>query len=88
MEQRNEFRVSADQIECLKQLALKNKLFEDLSFRKDSSGHSVVVLSPSKAEQLRDHLTQLLAAFGFDENYVPNAEGRMLESLIDAFFVS
>jgi len=45
-----------------------------------------VTLSRAMAETLRDYFTQRLARVGFDADYKPNREGRMLEQLIDRFF--
>jgi hypothetical protein len=47
-----------------------------------------VKLDKTGAELLRDYFTKRLAAVGFDAEYKPNSEGRMLETLIDKFFLS
>jgi hypothetical protein len=44
-------------------------------------------LSRQHAEEFRDAFTVRLATVGFDQNYEPTEEGRMLEQLIDSFFV-
>lgn len=36
----------------------------------------------------RERLTRVSAEVGFDENYSPNQLGRLLETLIDKFYVS
>lgn len=39
-------------------------------------------------EAFRTALTESLAKTGFDEDYEPTADGRMLEDLIDRFFIT
>jgi hypothetical protein len=51
-----------------------------------SPGRLQLVIARDLAEQVRDALTTRLAKAGFDEDYEPNSEGRLLEDLIDAFF--
>lgn len=57
------------------------------------SGHVSVekgmTLSPSReiAERFREIFTERLAKVGFDKNYEPTAEGRILEGLIDRFYI-
>jgi hypothetical protein len=41
-----------------------------------------------KFEELRTALTEWLGKIGFDENYCPTKEGRILEELIDKLFTS
>jgi len=88
-EETNEFQVSADEMEYLKQLTSGDESFTGLlrSQTISPSGKVAVRLRPFEAEQLRDRLTTELASRGFDENYSPNNLGRMLEALIDRFFV-
>lgn len=50
------------------------------------TGQAGTLLIPeAAAEAFRDAFTEQLARAGFDENYAPNAEGRLLEALIDRF---
>ena len=49
-------------------------------------GRYVVRLSAEWADELRSAFTERLAKVGFDMNYAPTAEGRMLEDLIDLFY--
>jgi hypothetical protein len=44
-------------------------------------------ISEEEADILRDLLGQELQRHGFDNNYNPTPEGRMLENLIDKLFV-
>ena len=56
------------------------------SARSDIS--SVILMIPySLAEEFRDAFTEQLAKIGFDEKYNVTPEGKMLEDLIDRFFV-
>lgn len=43
----------------------------------------VIALAAADVEDLGSALTQRLAAAGFDADYEPNAEGALLEDLID-----
>ena len=59
-----------------------------LNLHKGAQGRGAVIrLSRAEIEQLRDYLTTKLALVGFDENYAPNEQGRILEQLIDRFYV-
>lgn len=44
-------------------------------------------LRRAMTEPIRDALTVQLAESGFDDAYEPNAEGRLIEDLIDLLFV-
>jgi hypothetical protein len=89
MEGKNEFQVSEEELEYLKQLALQDESIVGLlRFQEAARGRNAIVhLDRAQAEQLRSYLTGQLAAFGFDENYSPNERGQMLENLIDRFFL-
>lgn len=50
-------------------------------------GKSCLTVTREVAEQYRDAFTERLARAGFDADYKPTAEGRILETLIDKFFV-
>jgi hypothetical protein len=85
----DEFQVSADELEYLKQLFSHDEsLAAMLTFQEVAPSRTVTIrLSRDEAEQLRDFLTTQLAAVGFDKNYSPNEQGQMLEELIDRFYV-
>jgi hypothetical protein len=89
MEETDEFQVSAEELEYLEQLASRNDALAGLfRFQEGAPGRRVTIrLSRAEAEQLRDSLTTQLAAVGFDKNYSPNEQGKMLEELIDRFYV-
>lgn len=46
-----------------------------------------IAVSADLAEALRSAFTERLAATGFDADYEPTAEGRMLEGLIDRLYL-
>ncbi len=46
-----------------------------------------LLISPEMAEEYRSAFTLRLARVGFDADYGPTAEGRILEDLIDKFFI-
>lgn len=46
----------------------------------------IITLGRADAEELRGHLTELLAKIGFDSNYSPNEQGQILEELIDRLY--
>jgi hypothetical protein len=50
-----------------------------------SATAAALELSPATAEEFREAFTEQLAKVGFDEEYEPTAEGRLLEGLIDRF---
>ena len=47
----------------------------------------VIQVSKTAARRIGDALTTRLAMYGFDEKYEPAPEGRLIEELIDKFFV-
>lgn len=49
-------------------------------------GKHVVILSRDVAEQFREEFTHQLAKVGFDPDYKPTGEGKVLEGLIDRFY--
>ena len=53
---------------------------------KSGDGTATVVLEDNDRERLRDALTERLAQVGFDAEYRPTGEGRLLENLIDSSF--
>ena len=47
----------------------------------------VMTLSRDMSERFREVFTERLAKVGFDRAYEPTNEGRLLETLIDRFYV-
>jgi hypothetical protein len=59
-----------------------------LKFGKPCENKKMVIsIDGSKCEEVRTALTELLAKIGFDANYSPTKEGRVLEELIDKLFI-
>lgn len=89
MEEMFRFQLSTEEFGFLKQLAASDESICDLlSSNANADGQRMVIrLSRVEAEHLRDFLTTNLAEIGFDEKYSPNAEGDLLEHLIDKFYV-
>jgi hypothetical protein len=84
-----DFVVSREELECVRRVVAGHaSLSSLLSIAYPSAGATVTVrLRREDAEQLRDRLTMVLAEVGFDENYLPNQRGQVLETLIDKFYV-
>lgn len=84
-----EFRLSPEEFRYVRDLLSSEEVrellprFEELA----PNGSVVVQLNRTEAERIRDYLTTQLAAVGFDEEYRPNQRGRMIEELIDRFYV-
>jgi hypothetical protein len=89
MEDRHAFRLSEAELEYLKQLVAREEALTDLLRFQEVApgGKATIQLNIAGAERLRDFLTTQLATVGFDENYSPNEQGRVLEKLIDRFYV-
>jgi hypothetical protein len=47
----------------------------------------VVTVLEEEADEIRDFCSEKLQLVGFDKDYSPTIEGRILESLIDKFFI-
>src|SRR5215831_5562097 len=76
------------------QLYLRNSglaptvFLDDLEKALEAPGESVTVrVTRAMAESIRDGLTKALAQSGFDRSYELNPRGRLLEELIDRFFL-
>ena len=83
-----EVHLSSVELVFLKQLASRERSLERfMSHQRTESGSKhVIALRRADAEQLREHLTEVLARGGFDSNYMPNEQGLVLEGLIDRFY--
>jgi hypothetical protein len=89
MEGTEEFRLSAEEFKYVTELLSRDEL-RDLLPRIHEivpSGNISIRLNRVEAERVRDYLTTELAATGFDEEYRPNRQGKVLEELIDRFYV-
>ena len=74
--------------EYINTLRLNDSSFQHLlrSHPGISLGLDYISVDKAHAELLRGYFTTRLASVGFDSDYNPNLEGRMLEELIDRFF--
>lgn len=84
-----EFFVSSDELDYLKELVSHDETVAHLiKVPQGIPGRKVPIrLNRADAAQLRELLMARMDKGGFDENYEPNVEGKMLETLIDRFFV-
>jgi len=89
MDGKREFPLSEEELEYLKELASGDESLASLFSRPERppGRRPVIRLSTTEAEQIRDHLTTRLAMVGFDKDYSPNAQGQLLEELIDRFYI-
>jgi hypothetical protein len=89
VEDKNEFQVSLEEFVYLNRLAAHDmSVAELLKNHEKGHGESVTLrLTCTEAEELRDSLTLQLAAVGFDKDYSLNEQGRLLENLIDKFYL-
>jgi len=84
----HEFRISLTEREYLERLFAEDAALT--SFPRPQTGlqgRIAIQLSREQIRYLRDYMGTRLAQVGFDENYEPNREGRILEGLIDRFFI-
>ncbi len=88
-DQISEFQVSAGELEYLRQLASRDgSLAGPLCVHEAGSGGGATLrLSREAAKQLRDRLMDEMDLVGFDENYLPNEQGLIIEALIDCLFL-
>jgi hypothetical protein len=89
MEEVHEFKLSAKESEFLRRLAMDDKWLADVleSHVDATDGRAVIRLNAAEIEPLREYFTTKLAEVGFDENYSPNEEGTMFETLIDKLHI-
>jgi hypothetical protein len=55
--------------------------------QRDDENDCQLTISRNIAEQFRSAFTEQVARVGFDANYEPTGEGKLLEELIDRFYV-
>lgn len=61
---------------------------QSLLFSRETHGDIYLLrISSDQADEIRDLCGEQLQLVGFDENYELTAEGEILESLIDQFFI-
>jgi len=81
--------LSRRQVEYLRQASFLPAELAQIVEAVKSEGHEVRVICVSceVAEEFRSAFTDRLAKVGFDADYEPTDEGRILEELIDRFFL-
>lgn len=89
MEETKDFQLSAEELEYLQNLTLIDEsLRRDIQAVAVPQNRMVIIrLSRTSARLLTDYLTTELATVGFDIDYCPTKEGKILEDLIDRFYV-
>lgn len=75
------FTPDADQRAMLERLRVRERI-------KSTLQRPNFALDTNDAETVREALTKELARVGFDPDYELTVEGRLIESLIDALFIS
>jgi hypothetical protein len=80
-------RLSSKELEYLKSARFLPPSLVQILNTVTAGRHDACLLSVSRdvAEEFRSAFTHRLAAAGLGTDYEPNAEGRMLEELIDRF---
>lgn len=67
---------------------LPDELARIIKAAKDVEDNGILIsLSPQMSERFREVFTEHLAKVGFDEAYEPTSEGKVLEALIDRFYI-
>jgi len=82
----NDFELSAVEAKYLEQIVARDTAIASLIRSAQKHKRPTMRLNRDEAEKLRDYLTMQLASTGFDQNYLPNKEGHVLETLIDRFY--
>lgn len=84
-----EFKLSRDEFDVLSNIVSTNEpsLSHALKQAHVGNGHQFSLMcTRSEAARLGNLLTEELAHSGFDEQYLPNERGQILEVLIDKLF--
>lgn len=89
-QQERQFQLSRQEVKYLRTSGfLPDSLLRVLeAAREDSDGASTVSIPRDLAEAFRAALTDRLASVGFRADYEPTSEGKMIEALIDRFYMS
>lgn len=89
MEEKHCFSLSADEWQYLQRLTARDEMLASWlgPWANTHSERHSITLSRAEADTLRERLTTQLALIGFDENYEPTEEGRIIEDLIDKLFI-
>ncbi len=71
----------------LRENFLEEPLMDLLRTTQRTSKAGILNLTEVQADEFRDAFSDRMQDVGFDESYEPTREGKMLESLIDRFYV-
>ena len=84
-----EFHLPMDEINYIYHLAQFDEAISRIikANHKSTTSSATIKLSPSEAEELREALTIKMAELGFDQEYILNKQGKMLEKLIDRLLI-
>jgi len=82
-------KLSSDVFEYLmKSNFLSDKLHKSLEAGANPShGNVIIDITPEDAESVRDAASVQLQKVGFGPDYEPNADGKVLETVIDALYI-
>jgi hypothetical protein len=82
--------LSSEEFIYFQKISLDQQAFANLikTGLETSNDKFIIRLNHEKAEQLRDLLTARLAECGFDQRYALTEEGKMLEDMIDKFYIN
>ncbi len=80
-----EFEILPEELAILRQVCREDIV---ISNKAVGSKGKIIQLTRSEAETLRGKLTYMLAKVGFDENYEPTIEGKLIEELIVKLFIA
>jgi hypothetical protein len=83
------FKISADELAYLRDLLSNHDELSEMLASLEAHEHQLPALrlDREKAEQLRSFLTEQLAKIGFQEDYSLTERGKILEELIDRFYL-
>lgn len=89
MDVADRIRLSKRHVEYLRQASFLPKSLAQILEAVESEGAEVGVIRVSQevAEEFRSVFTDQMAKVGFGADYEPTCEGRILEELIDRFFL-
>ena len=77
-----------DELNILKSVAEKNKIVElILKTQTEINERVIITADAQQCREAGDALVDLLAEIGFDIDYSLTSEGRIIDDLIDKFFI-
>ena len=77
-----------DELNILKSVAEKNKIVElILKTQTEINERVIITADAQQCREAGDALVDLLAEIGFDIDYSLTSEGRVIDDLIDKFFI-